>query len=120
MDVFKQFQELSKHSCMHFTFFFFYNAIHFQPLKNSSFYSPLSYRKNIKNGYCNFICSKTGSNVDDGKTHNIAIQLVNLQQCSKQVAICCPFTVGNCRSLENLIPRGGLCFKTKLYFLSLN
>ena len=69
-----------------FHIFFFYNAIHFQPLKNASFYSPLSYRKNIKNGYCNFICSKTGSNVDDGKTHNIAIQLVNLQQCSKQVA----------------------------------
>ena len=69
-----------------FHIFFFYNPIHFQPLKNSSFYSPLSYRKNIKNGYCNFICSKTGSNVDDGKTHNIAIQRVNLQQCSKQVA----------------------------------
>ena len=67
-------------------FFSFIMQFTFSHWKTHHFIHPWATVKIYKNGYCNFICSKTGSNVDDGKTHNIAIQLVNLQQCSKQVA----------------------------------
>ena len=40
LNVFKQYQDLSKHSCMHFTLLFFYNATHFQPMKNLLFIHP--------------------------------------------------------------------------------
>ena len=68
---------------MHFVFFFLYNAIHLKLLKK--FYLTLRYCENIKNGYCNLICCRKDTNVD-GKTRNIAIQLV-LQQCCKKRCI---------------------------------